>query len=75
MIVAVVVTATVPPVTVPFVPLTAAIPLALLLHVPPAGAEFNTVVDPEHTLNVPVIVAGFAFTVTGILVRHPVPSS
>ena len=72
---AVVVTATEPPVTVPFVPLTAATPALLLLHVPPAGVEFNIVLDPEHTLKVPVIVVGLALTVTGVLVKQPVFST
>ena len=40
-----------------------ALPL-LLLHVPPAGVEFNVVVNPTHTFVVPVMVVGFGFTVT-----------
>lgn len=75
MIVAVLVTATEPPVTVPFVPLTVATLVALLLHIPPGGVECNIVLDPEHTLKVPVIVVGFALTVTGVLVRQPVTST
>ena len=50
-----------------------ALPL-LLLHVPPAGVEFNVVVKPTHTFVVPVIVVGFEFTVTGVVIKQPVPS-
>ena len=46
----------------------------LLLHVPPAGVEFNVVVKPIHTLSDPVIVVGFGFTVTIAVVIHPVES-
>ena len=35
----------------------------LLVHVPPAVVELSEVVDPTHTLIVPVMVAGFGFTV------------
>ena len=45
------------PVTIPLVP-TLAMEVALLLHVPPAVASLSVVVNPWHTVNVPVIDAG-----------------
>ena len=59
------VTATLLPVTVPFVPLTVATAVLLLVHAPPPDVELKLVFDPEQTFNDPVIVAGLAFTVTG----------
>ena len=50
-----------------------ALPL-LLLQVPPAGVEFNVVVKPTHTFVVPVIVVGFELTVTGVVIKQPVPT-
>ena len=50
-----------------------ALPL-LLLQVPPAGVEFSVVVKPTHTFVVPVIVVGFELTVTGVVIKQPVPS-
>ena len=46
--------------------LTVAIPVLALDHTPPAVASANCVVDPTHTVAVPVIanIAGKAFTVT-----------
>ena len=53
------------PITTPVPEPTDALPVpATLLHVPPAGVEFNVVVKPMHTFNVPVIVVGLALTVT-----------
>ena len=69
------VTATLLPVTVPFVPLTVATAVLLLVHAPPPDVELKLVFDPEQTFNDPVIVAGLAFTVTGVLVRQPVPNT
>ena len=69
--VAVLVTPTDPPVTIPDVP-TPAIPEALLLHVPPALASVNGVVRPEHTPIVPVIATGKGFTVTTAVIIQPV---
>ena len=46
----------------------------LLVQVPPAGVEFNEVVNPTQTLVVPVIAVGFALTVTNAVTRQPVPS-
>ncbi len=55
------------PVTIPDVP-TVAIPVAVLLQVPPAVASLSEVVaPPAHTMAVPLIdagVAGNGFTVT-----------
>ena len=51
---------------------TLALPL-LLLHVPPAGVEFNVVVAPTHTFSVPVIAVGFGFTVTGVVTVQTPP--
>ena len=50
-----------------------ALPL-LLLQVPPAGVEFSVVVRPTHTFVVPVNVVGFALTVTGVVIKQPVPN-
>ena len=38
-----------------------------LVHVPPGVASFNVEVKPEHIASVPPIAAGFAFTVTGVV--------
>lgn len=46
----------------------------LLVHVPPAGVEFNVVVDPIHTFSVPVIAVGSGLTVAIAVIIHPVPS-
>jgi hypothetical protein len=43
------------------------------LQVPPATALERTVVEPTHTLPLPVIVAGAASTVTPRVVKQPVP--
>ena len=51
------------PVTRP-VPLTEALPGALLLQVPPPVASLNCVVKLRHTESVPSIAVGFGFTVT-----------
>ena len=69
---AVLVVDTDPPVTTPEVNPTDAIPLALLLHVPPAVISLNVVVRPEHTSIVPVIKAGNGFTVTTTVAIQPV---
>ena len=53
-----------PPVTIPVDEPTVAIPVALLLHVPPVVASVKAVVSPEHTFIVPVIDAGNGFMVT-----------
>jgi hypothetical protein len=45
---------------------------ALLLHEPPVVVLLNVVVLPTHTLVVPVIAAGSAFTVTIAVMLQPV---
>ena len=57
------------PVTIPVEEPTVALPL-LLLHVPPAGAEFNVVVNPTQTFNEPVII-GLGLMVTGVVTIQP----
>lgn len=47
--------------------LTVAIVVALLLHMPPMGVLPRLVVEPWHTMNVPVIFAGAAVTVTTVV--------
>ena len=59
------------PVTIPVTASMIAFPL-LLVHVPPAGVEFNVVVKPIHTLSVPVMAVGLAFTVTVVVAIQPV---
>lgn len=43
----------------------------LLVHIPPDVAELSVVVTPVHTVVVPVIVAGSAFTVIVLVARAP----
>ena len=43
----------------------------LLLHVPPPVVEDRVVVLPTHTVAVPVIIAGSAFTVYTAVPTHP----
>ena len=43
-----------------------------LLHVPPAVALLSVVVEPTHTLVVPVMAAGSGLTVTVAVTAHPV---
>ena len=43
-----------------------------LVQVPDEVASVNVVVPVPHTLSVPPIAAGFAFTVTGAVLLHPV---
>jgi hypothetical protein len=44
-----------------------AIALLLLVHVPPAGVEFNVPVLPTQYANVPVIAVGGLLTVTAVV--------
>jgi hypothetical protein len=46
----------------------------LLLQVPPIVASCNVTALPAHNTEGPVILAGVAFTVTGILTVQPRPS-
>lgn len=59
------------PVTTPVEPTTVALPL-LLVQVPPAGPLLSVVLCPTHTLVLPVIAKGNAFTVTTVVTRQPV---
>ena len=61
------------PDTTPEVELTLAVPDALLVHTPPVGEEDNVVVDPTHTVAVPDIVPGNAFTVTTLVTKQVPP--
>jgi hypothetical protein len=58
------------PPTTPNVASTVASEVLLLVHVP-AGVEFNVVVEPMHTLRVPPITEGNAFTVIGLDAVQP----
>jgi hypothetical protein len=60
------------PLTSPVVTPTVAMPMALLVHVPPAGVQFRVVVPPTHTLAAPVTTPGNAYTVTIVVVLQPV---
>ena len=59
------------PVTTPLVLLTVAIPVSPELHVPPVTASLNPVVEPTHTLPVPVIADGTGLTITLAVVEPP----
>lgn len=58
---------------IPDVLVMAAIEVSALDHVPPVVVLVSVVFDPAHTLSTPVIVAGSAFTVSGIVVIQPAP--
>jgi len=60
------------PVTIPLVEPTVAMPVELLLHVTPAD-EASVIVEPTHTADGPLIVAGKALTVTTAVVEQPLP--
>lgn len=60
-----------PPVTTPDVELTLAVPVALLVHVPPVGVLLNVVVCPVHTKAVPVIADGVEVTVNDCVAKQP----
>jgi hypothetical protein len=61
------------PVTVPVLP-TVATPVAVLLHAPPVAASVKPVVEPAHTIAVPVMLPadGNGLTVT-VVVAAAVP--
>jgi hypothetical protein len=69
--VAVLVVATVPPVTIPVVKPTVAMPVALLLHVPPPASD-KVIVKPEQTVSVPSMAVGNGYTVTTAVIIQPV---
>ena len=73
-IVAVLVTATTPPVTIPVKDPMLAVPVALLLQMPPAVALLNAVVRPAHMIRVPRIAVGNGLTVTIVVITQPVPN-
>jgi len=60
------------PVTIPDVEPTVACNGSLLVHVPPEGEELSVVVAPTHTVGLPVIAVGDAFTVTDAVCEHDV---
>ena len=60
------------PVIIPDVDPALAHAVLLLLQVPPAGVEFKVVVNPAHTVVVPVIAVGSAFTVKEDVLMQPV---
>ena len=61
------------PETMPVDP-TVAVPVALLLHVPPTVKSPSVIVAPVQTKVLPVMPAGVTFTVTGSAIRQPVGS-
>ena len=71
MIVAVLVTATISPVTIPVVDPIIATLVLLLLQVPPP-ASLSDVVEPEQTVKVPEIALGNGSTVNTPVIRQPV---
>lgn len=44
-----------------------------LVQVPPGVPSVSNVPDPMHALAVPLIANGNGLTVTGAVIRHPVP--
>ncbi len=73
MMITVVGTETLPPVTKPVVAPTEAIVALLLPHVPPVVASLSNVVNPAQTCSVPVTGDGAVFTVTIAVALQPVP--
>ena len=71
MIVAVLVVNTAPPVTTPVVDPMLAMPVTLLLHVPPPPSV-NAVVNPAHTVKIPDIATGNELIVTTEVIIQPV---
>jgi hypothetical protein len=63
---------TVPAVTSPVNEPIVAMVVALMLHVPPPVGSLKCVVNPEHTLKVPAILAGNGLIVTIAVVIQPV---
>lgn len=60
------------PVAVPDEDPIVATPVVPEVQVPPPVELLNVVVNPAHTVAVPVIDAGSAFTVNGVEFKHPV---
>lgn len=63
----------VPPATPDTMPVdpTVAVPVVLLLHIPPVVASVRFVVAPAQTEAVPPITAGKRLTVNGLVAKHP----
>ena len=59
------------PNTPPFSEPIVAIPVRLLLHVPPLSPSLNVVDNPEHTVLPPVIVGGVGLICIVVEARHP----
>jgi hypothetical protein len=59
------------PVTTPVAAFTLALAALLLVQVPPVVAVARVVLLPMQAVGVPVIVAGFTFIVTVLVVVHP----
>ena len=59
------------PVTAPVTGFTVATAVALLPQVPPAS--YSSMVAPAHKVESPIIDAGAGFTVTVVVVTHPLP--
>jgi hypothetical protein len=59
------------PVTIPDVEPIGAIPVLLLLHVPPP-ASVRVDIKPKHIAVTPVIGSGVRFTVSEVVTKHPV---
>jgi hypothetical protein len=59
------------PVTTPVTGSISAIPVAILLHVPPVDASDKVIVDPAHTSSKPVTAGGGAFTAITTLTAQP----
>jgi hypothetical protein len=60
------------PLTTPVEEPTVAVVTSLLLHVPPDAASVKPVVKPTHTVAMPVMAGGSAFTVTVVVAVQPV---
>ena len=62
------------PISAPVPALTVAILVGADIHVPPLVASVNVALAPAHTDNVPAVAgtAGKGFTVTAVVLLHPV---
>jgi len=63
------------PITIPVAESTVALVGLLVDQTPPGVAWLSAVVSPTHTLSVPVIAAGVAFTVTCVMLEQPAPNA
>ena len=62
------------PVTTPVPVPTVATVVVLLVHLPPAVPSLSVPACPTHSVVIPVMGSGLAFTVITVLVIHPAPS-